>query len=62
MFRCANAHELGYAFVSETVHSVSWAGRLLPDVVKKLDAAFKKGTEAPEFKATVEKLYSRRSG
>jgi len=49
--------ELGYAFVSETVHSVVGPAGLPPDVVKKLDAALKKGAEAPEFKAAVEKLY-----
>jgi tripartite-type tricarboxylate transporter receptor subunit TctC len=30
---------------------------LPPDVVKKLDAALKKGAETAEFKSAVEKLY-----
>jgi tripartite-type tricarboxylate transporter receptor subunit TctC len=49
--------ELGYGFVSETVHSIVGPAGLPPDVVKKLEAAFKKGTETPEFKTTLEKLY-----
>jgi tripartite-type tricarboxylate transporter receptor subunit TctC len=49
--------ELGYAFVSETVHSVVGPAAMPPDVVRKLDAAFKKGTETTEFKGAVEKLY-----
>ncbi len=49
--------ELGYGFVSETVHTIVGPAGLLPDVVKKLEVAFKKGTETPEFKAALEKLY-----
>jgi tripartite-type tricarboxylate transporter receptor subunit TctC len=49
--------ELGYDFVSETVHSVVGPAGLSPDVVMKLETAFKKGTETPEFKNVLEKLY-----
>jgi len=49
--------ELGYGFVSETVHSIAGPVGLPPDVVRKLETAFKKGTETPEFKTALEKLY-----
>ncbi len=49
--------ELGYGFVSETLHTIVGPAGLPPDVVKKLEAAFKKGTETPEFKTALEKLY-----
>jgi tripartite-type tricarboxylate transporter receptor subunit TctC len=49
--------ELGYGFVSETVHSIVGPAGLPPDVVRKLEAAFKKGTETPEFKTALERLY-----
>ena len=51
--------ELGYVFVSETVHTIVGPAGLPPDVVKKLEVAFKKGTETPEFKAALEKLFGR---
>jgi tripartite-type tricarboxylate transporter receptor subunit TctC len=49
--------ELGYGFVSETVHSILGPAGLPPEAVKKLETAFTKGTETPEFKTVVEKLY-----
>jgi tripartite-type tricarboxylate transporter receptor subunit TctC len=49
--------ELGYGFVSETVHSIVGPAGLSADVVKKLETAFEKGTETPEFKTALEKLY-----
>jgi tripartite-type tricarboxylate transporter receptor subunit TctC len=49
--------ELGYGFVSETVHAVIGPAGLPQDVVKKLEAAFKKGTESPDFKKVVTQLY-----
>lgn len=49
--------ELGYDFVSETVHTVIGPAGLSQDIVKKLEAAFKKGTESPEFKKVVTQLY-----
>jgi tripartite-type tricarboxylate transporter receptor subunit TctC len=49
--------ELGYGFVSETTHTIVGPAGLPPDVVKKLETAFKKGTEAPEFKMAQAKLY-----
>ncbi len=49
--------ELGYDFVSETVHAVIGPAGLPQDVVKKLEAAFKKGTEAADFKKVITQLY-----
>jgi tripartite-type tricarboxylate transporter receptor subunit TctC len=49
--------ELGYGFVSDTVHSILGPAGLPPEVVRKLETAFIKGTETPEFKTAVEKLY-----
>jgi tripartite-type tricarboxylate transporter receptor subunit TctC len=49
--------ELGYGFVSETMHTIVGPAGVSPDVVKKLEAAFKKGMETPEFKTALEKLY-----
>jgi tripartite-type tricarboxylate transporter receptor subunit TctC len=49
--------ELGYGFVSETMHTIAGPAGLSPDVVKKLEAAIKKGMETPEFKTALEKLY-----
>jgi tripartite-type tricarboxylate transporter receptor subunit TctC len=49
--------ELGYGFVSETVHSIVGPAGLSPDVVKRLETAFKKGTETVEFKSALEKLF-----
>jgi len=49
--------ELGYDFVNRTVHSIVGPAGLPPDVVKKLETAFRRGTETPEFKGMIEKLY-----
>lgn len=49
--------ELGYGFVNDTVHAVLGPAGLPPEVVKKLETAFTKGTETPEFKTAAEKLY-----
>jgi tripartite-type tricarboxylate transporter receptor subunit TctC len=49
--------ELGYGFVSETVHCIVGPAGIPSDTVEKLETAFKKGTETPEFKTTLEKLY-----
>jgi tripartite-type tricarboxylate transporter receptor subunit TctC len=49
--------ELGYGFVSDTVHSILGPAGLPPELVRKLENAFTKGTETPEFKTAVEKLY-----
>jgi tripartite-type tricarboxylate transporter receptor subunit TctC len=48
--------ELGYDFVNETVFSVFGPAGLPPAVVAKLETAFTKGMETPQFKAVVEKL------
>ena len=49
--------ELGYGFVAETVHSIFGPAGLPPDIVSKLEAAFSKGMETPEFKKAQETLY-----
>jgi tripartite-type tricarboxylate transporter receptor subunit TctC len=49
--------ELGYGFVNDTVHAILGPAGLPPEVVRKLETAFTKGTETPEFKTAVEKLY-----
>ena len=49
--------ELGYGFVNDTIHAVLGPAGLPPEVVKKLETAFTKGTETPEFKTAVENLY-----
>jgi len=48
--------ELGYDFVKETIFALFAPAGLAPDVLKKLETAFTKAMEAPEFKATIEKL------
>jgi len=49
--------ELGYDFINEQVFGIFGPVGLPPEIVKKLEAAFTKGTETPEFKSTVERLY-----
>ncbi len=49
--------ELGYGFVSETVHTIAGPAGMPPDVVRKLESAIKKATEQPEFKTLLGKLY-----
>ena len=49
--------ELGYDVTNETIHGIFGPAGLPPDVVAKLEAAFAKGMETPEFKTTREKLY-----
>jgi tripartite-type tricarboxylate transporter receptor subunit TctC len=48
--------ELGYDFAKETIFSIFGPANLPPDILTKLEAGFKKGTETPEFKALIEKL------
>jgi len=48
--------ELGYDFVKETVFSMVGPGGLPPEVLKKLEAGFTKGMEAPEFTMVRDKL------
>ena len=48
--------ELGYDFVKETTHSIVGPAGLPPETVTKLEMAFTKGMETPEFKVTLEKL------
>ena len=48
--------ELGYDFTKETIHSVFGPANLPPEILHKLETAFTKGTETPEFKALIEKI------
>ena len=49
--------ELGYNFYNDTVHAVVGPAGLPPEVLKKLETAFAKGMETPEFKAAQSRLY-----
>ena len=49
--------DLGYGFVSETIHSIFGPANLPPDIAAKLEAAFSKGMETAEFKKSEESLY-----
>jgi tripartite-type tricarboxylate transporter receptor subunit TctC len=49
--------ELGYEFVSETMHSIVGPAGLPADVQKKLETAVQKGMETSEFKMLAQKLY-----
>jgi len=49
--------ELGYDFSNDTVHAIVGPAGLPADIVKKLEAAFSKGMETSEFKASQEKLF-----
>ncbi len=48
--------DLGYDFTKETIHSVFGPANLPPEILHKLEMAFTKGTETPEFKALLEKI------
>jgi tripartite-type tricarboxylate transporter receptor subunit TctC len=48
--------ELGYDFINESVFMFAAPKGTPPSVVKKLDEAFRKGMEDPEFIKTMEKL------
>jgi len=48
--------ELGYDFTKETIHSIFGPANLPTEILQKLEMAFTKGTETPEFKALIEKL------
>lgn len=48
--------ELGYDFTKETIHSLYGPADLPPEILKKLETAFTKGTETPEFKSLIEKI------
>jgi tripartite-type tricarboxylate transporter receptor subunit TctC len=49
--------ELGYDFVSETVHGIVGPAGLPENVVKKIEAAFKKAVESPDYKNALERLF-----
>jgi tripartite-type tricarboxylate transporter receptor subunit TctC len=49
--------ELGYDYYNDTMHAIVGPAGLPPEVVKKLESAFAKGMETPEFKSAQEKLY-----
>ena len=48
--------ELGYDFINESVFMFAAPRETPPSIVKKLDEAFRKGMEDPEFIQTMEKL------
>jgi tripartite-type tricarboxylate transporter receptor subunit TctC len=48
--------ELGYDFTKEMVHCIFGPANLPSDVLQKLETAFTKGTETPEFKSLLEKI------
>lgn len=48
--------EIGYDFVSDTIHGIVGPAGMPPDVLKKLETSFTKGMETTEFKTTQEKL------
>jgi tripartite-type tricarboxylate transporter receptor subunit TctC len=52
-----NLIELGYNYAGAVLQSILGPAGLPPDVVAKLEAAFAKGIETPEFKAAVQKVY-----
>lgn len=49
--------DLGYGFVAETIHTIFAPANLPPELVAKLELAFSKGMETPEFKKTEERLF-----
>lgn len=49
--------ELGYNFASDILHCIVGPAGLPPDVQAKLEVAFTKGMETPEYKAVMEKIY-----
>lgn len=49
--------ELGYDAISETIHMVVGPAPLPEAIVQMLETAFLKGTEAPEFKDTVDRIF-----
>jgi tripartite-type tricarboxylate transporter receptor subunit TctC len=49
--------ELGYDVTNDTIHGIFAPAGVPPDIVAKLEAAFAKGMETPEFKTTRERLY-----
>jgi tripartite-type tricarboxylate transporter receptor subunit TctC len=51
------AMELGYSITSENIHSVVGPAGLPPSVVQKLETAFKKGAETPQFQSLIEHIY-----
>jgi len=53
-----NLIELGYNYAGVVPQSIVGPAGLSPDVVAKLETAFVKGMETPEFKATVQKVYA----
>ncbi len=48
--------ELGYDFVSDTIHGIVGPAGLPPEALRKVESAFAKGVETPEFKTAQEKL------
>ncbi len=51
------ALELGYSITSENIHSIVGPAGLPSPVVQKLEAAYKKGTDTPQFRSLLEHIY-----
>jgi len=49
--------ELGYNFTNDTIHGILGPAGLPLEIRKKLEEAFTKGMETPEFKAAQKRLY-----
>lgn len=49
--------ELGYGFSNDTIHAIVGPAGLPLEIKKKLEEAFRKGMETPEFKAVQQRLY-----
>ena len=49
--------ELGYDVTNETIHGIFGPADLPAPIVRKLEEAFTRGAETPEFKSVREKLY-----
>lgn len=50
-------HELGYGYVSDVVHGIVCPAGTPPQIVAKLEKAFKEAVHTPEFKATLDKVF-----
>jgi tripartite-type tricarboxylate transporter receptor subunit TctC len=49
--------ELGYNYVSDTLHCIVGPAGLPAEIEAKLETAFLKGMETPEYKAVMERIY-----
>lgn len=49
--------EMGYGITNDTIHLIAGPAGLPLEVIKRLEEAFKRGMETPDFKAAQKKLY-----